>query len=185
MFSIFAQRLVPLIIGAALGLISFESNVCADGIQFVHTPPRVEELPTPGRAMKLKVTIQGAPNLDGSTRAFVVGDGRLMELPLQGVYNESDDVVYTLDLWSPLAELSYQFVYYPPQGTPGISQRYALSRPCLPNWKLTDAKIDRELNTEPRVKELIRVTRDLDIDLKGLEYIVDLLAQLRKQTQEG
>ncbi len=150
----------------------------------LHDALKPELLPVPGRALKLTVKIDGASNIDGRAKILATSDGRLMELPMTGSFTERDEVVFSGELWAPLAELNYQFVYYPPKSSPVVSQRFKVKRACIPRWEPKEIKIDPNQKTEDRVRALIKATRDLDTDNKDYEQIVEIVSSIVKSLNE-
>lgn len=173
----FARSKALLFFLATLALVTAAQ---AQDIAILHNALTAETLPLPGRSLDLGIQVKGVPNIDGVARIFLVSDGRLMEFPMQGNFSERDEVLYSATLWAPLAEMSYQFVFYPPSGTPVVSKRYQIKRSCIPRWEPKEIKIEPGLSTEGRVKALIKATRDLETDNKGYEQVLNLVSAIVK-----
>ena len=141
-------------------------------------------LPYPGHPIKLTVTVIGTKNSQLTMRALLVRDGRLIEQPIDdGILDEEDRLVYTLDTFAPLAELSYQFVFGGPQGTVGISPRVVARRACIPDIRTIDTEIDPNIDLTSKLKELLRQSQGLETEVKNYETTVKLIEELQKLTE--
>lgn len=154
-------------------------------MRLVHSAPKVEELPLPGRPLTLNVRLSGTKNTDLKLRTLVVRDGRTIDtFAPSAELNERDEPVYRISTYSPLAELSYQFVLYRENGSIEASPRYRIRRPCLPNVELTSTEKVGEGSGEARVVALVEQAKGLDRDLEAYERALLILDEIKTLVKE-
>jgi hypothetical protein len=150
-----------------------------------HTPPYGTDLPFPGKLMSLEAKLLNTKQTNRKLRVLIVRDGRLLDLSTDGaLLNERDIPTYKFTIYSPLAEISYQFILYNPDGTVTTSRRYSVRRDCLPNVELTGVKPDSELSADEKIAALAHQSRGLDRDLEAYERALGLLEELRTIIKE-
>lgn len=152
----------------------------AASVSIVHIPPKAESLPLPAKMLTLEVKLSGTNRTNRKLRALVVRDGRLIDVALGNAQrNERDEPIYKLAIYSPLAELSYQFILYNPDGSVTGSERYVLRRTCLPNIELTDTTVPTDAKNRDLIETLVRQSKGLDRDLESYEKVYALLEELK------
>lgn len=152
--------------------------------QIVHTPPSAQELPAPGRNMTLSVTLpKEALSVGVKVRALVTRDGRLMELQdSDPTIDTSDRAIYKLELPSPLAEMSYQFIFTDKLGASFGSQQYQVARKCVPDVQLTTVK-KQAPNSQVTKEDAVRLVAEstgLQRDIDSYESIVAILNDIHQ-----
>jgi hypothetical protein len=153
--------------------------------EFIHKPQLGDTLPPPGERFPLSVVVQGTRRIDLAVRALIVRDGKLMETPLVGTLDEQDRAIYSTEIHVPLAEVSYQFILYPPNnGTPLLSKRFVLRRRCIPNITLTDLTPTAATAEEDPAQTALQRARDLERDLNQLDAVVQILGDIQAVLQE-
>ncbi len=151
----------------------------ATELKLLHKPIKASELPFPGEKLELRVLLQGLRNINLPLRAFVVSDGRLMDLPLSGTLDEQDRVVYNVVLPAPLAEINYQFFLYRDEETVLPTQRFSIQRTCLPEIKLTDMQSGELPPGKGMIKELVARAKGLERDVKTYTRLSETLEALK------
>lgn len=103
-------------------------------LQYSHTQPNVDTLPTPGLPLTLTVqTNKDVLPLGMKVRAIITRDGVLTEVQDQEPRIDAlEKVFFDIDIPSPLAELTYQFVFTDKTGNAVTTRRYKLARKCIP-----------------------------------------------------
>lgn len=148
-------------------------------LELKHQPIKSGLLAPPGEKMTLKVELLGERDINKNIRALLVQDGRLMDLPMLGSIDEQDRIIYSLDIKASLVELVYQFVLRNADGSAIISERYNISRECLPDVSLADiSSLDTVEQTE-RAKELVKLAAELEQDVKVYNQILSEVTQLK------
>ena len=136
-----------------------------------HTPLEADKLPFPGKPIKLWIALNKTRSIDLRIRAFVVIDGKVMDVPLtHPTYNEADDLVFSGEVPAPLERISYQFfIHGSNPGDVQASPRYSIQRKCVPI--LTPELV----NNEPASPNKDEGITPLLMQNEGLERDIDLL----------
>lgn len=165
---------VPLIAGA---------GYAQDAARIHHVPMPASELPYPGAPMEIKATLINSRNSQLVMRAFVVKDGKVMDMTFDHLSSsDGEHLEYSTKLPAPLGELSYQLVLSGPQGVVASSKRFFIRRECLP--VVTNLEINPELpaDAKTRLKALKVRAIDLQNEVQNYESVVKLLAELKSLT---
>lgn len=145
-------------------------------------PEAFEKIP-PGKPIRLSVALAKTRSVDMRIRAFVVVDGRIMDVPLTNpTFNEADNLVFSAEVPAPLERMSYQFfVYGNDPGKVEASPRYILERSCIPIFAP-----NREPNTLPveagrdqGVGPLIAQNTDLEREIDLLNTSLNTLNKIQ------
>lgn len=146
-------------------------------VTLLHQAPSANEIPPLGTLMRLQVELRNT--VDIATKIRLVGskDGRFIDIAFpKGALNPADHPTFIVEIPSPVAALTYQFVMHQPDGSITTSNRYVLKRKCIQNFTVNvpdsspSAAYNREVATlVARSKELERDTASLEASLKLLE----------------
>lgn len=144
----------------------------SEGTPFIkHTTLKPEELPTPGKPLKLWVALNKTRSVDLRIRAFISLDGNLMDIPLSHpTYNEADELVFSAEVPSPLEKISYQFFAYAHEKKVEASKRFYVERQCIPLVALPKGDVPADVSREGGIETLLNQTT-------GLKREIDLLNQ--------
>ena len=182
-----AVRRLHLILFVALtlafpGLVAAQSNESP----IRHQPWQASKIPAPGLPLTLSVNLAKLRQPGMRLTALVVRDGKIMNVPLSDPsLSDLDNLVYKLQIPSPLYELNYQFFLYLPDGGVKASERFRLRRECLPSIDYASIKLD---SSDPqkidRAKELAKLSDRLEGDLQRYEEALKLLNQTKQLLEE-
>ena len=161
---------------SCLSVLSTPSYLHAESISILHITG--SELPPPGVPIKLSAHVNGVDNLTGSMRVYVVSDGRVLDKASSNIqYSPEDLPEYTFDIHSPIAELSYQFVYSSPTGQVISSQRYEIRRPCLPKFELPAS--ESISSGDKRLQKALIDAKRLEFEVMNLDEALKLIKDLK------
>jgi len=147
----------------------------------VHRQLTAAELPAPLQPFSLEVTLRGIRDIGLDIRAYVVRDGRVMDLfPVNSYLSDYGDAVYSFDMSAPLAETSYQFFLSRGDGTFDISKRYSIRRDCLPDVKLTVIDSEHSPIGQERLVALLQQTKGLERDIEQYERASQILQDIKE-----
>jgi hypothetical protein len=148
-------------------------------LQFSHTPPKLEDLPSPGLPLKLSVRVNKEALSSGVLlRAIITRDGTLFEQQnTSPQIDASDRIGYIIEVPSPLVEMSYQFVFIDKAGNAVGTKRYNIRRNCIPDVIFPSNTKD---NAEPSVEELRKTTEKLESEIALLDLATTSITQLQE-----
>jgi hypothetical protein len=144
----------------------------------IHDPILASELPAPGSAMQLKVKLTNTRDTERKLQALITADGRLYELaPTKSYLDEFDQPTYEFDLYSPLAEISYQFILSNPDKSHVVSDRFQLRRSCIPRIDTSGLDLEKGQGEE-RLHALVKTAEGLSREIATQETAQKLVDEL-------
>lgn len=145
----------------------------------------LQNLPMPGAPFVVKAKLSNTKDTERRLRAFIVRDGRVTDVaPLKAYLDANDEPTYEIQMYAPLAEISYQFVLYNPDGTFSTSQRISVRRPCVPYIDLTKLKLEPKSQGEARLETLIKLSRGLEREISSYDVSLKVLEDLQERLQK-
>lgn len=172
----------------ALALTLFTTSLAvAEELSIFHDPPAGGDISELGSTITLTAVVKGTRDFSYPGKLFLVRDGRLMEVPLQGTIDTRDRVTYSAEVTVPVAEMSYYFSVFPPDGAPMISSiRYAVRRPCLPSIEFAPPiqTESEEVNANP-VRAAHEQAIALQNDITQLEAVIASLDAIKVVLKRG
>jgi hypothetical protein len=155
-----------------------------DNIKILHRPAKSESIPAIGNPMNINVELLNTTDVDANVRLIGSKDGRFIDITFpHGALNDFDRPVFELEIPSPVAAMSYQFVVKT-QGSKGFttSDRYILRRSCMQNFKVEvpDNEPNSAFRTE--VSTMISQANLLERDTASLEASLKLIEELKSIT---
>jgi len=145
----------------------------------------LQNLPMPGAPFTVKARLSNTKDTERRLRAFVVRDGRVTDVsPMKAYLDEYDQPTYEIQMYAPLAELSYQFVLYNPDGSFSTSQRFSVRRPCIPFIDITKVKLEPKNQGEARLEGLIKLSRGLEREIAAYDVAVKVLEDLTERLKQ-
>ncbi len=152
-------------------------------IQIVHRPPDLKNLPTSAPWLPIVLELRNTKNVALKIRLVGSRDGRLLDISFpKGNLNTQDYPEYKVEIPAPLAAMSYQFVVHQADASLVTSQRYAIRRSCIQNYRIEipddggDAEFKRTVGELiSRAKVLERETLQLDASAKVLEELKKII----------
>lgn len=159
----------------------------AKGVDFLHTPPKLEELPYPGKSVVLSIVLKKEMLSSGmKVRALVTRDGKLVEMQDNDPELDINDrAVYKFDIPSPEVSLGYQFLFQDKVGQTSLSKKYNINRKCRPDVRLVDLSSSKsESVTRDSAPVLVSESRGLERDIYLYEKVISLLGDINKVVEK-
>jgi hypothetical protein len=130
----------------------------------------------------MKVNVSLANTVDIETKIRVVGskDGRFFDIAFpRGALDNSDNPVFSVEMPSPVAMMSYQFVIHQRDGSLTSSRRFLVKRRCLQTFAVNVPDDNRTTAFRREVASLIAQAHMLERDNKSLETSLKLLEEIK------
>jgi hypothetical protein len=148
-------------------------------IKVIHRPLSSNSLPTLGTPMRVDVELLNTFDIESKVRLIGAKDGRFIDIAFpQGALNAVDHPTFHIEIPSPVAAMTYQFVVHQRDGTLSSSERFTIKRSCIQNFKVAvpedapNGEYRREVSTLiSQAKLLERDTASLESSLKLIEDI--------------
>jgi hypothetical protein len=156
------------------------ASAVAQSVQVLHNPLRTDEIPPVGSLMKVNVSL--ANTIDIETKIRVVGtkDGRFFDIAFpRGALNNSDKPSFSIEMPSPVAVMSYQFVVHQQDGSLTSSRKFMIKRPCLQTFGVNVTDDKRTTAFRREVASLVAQAHMLERDNKSLETSLKLLEDIK------
>lgn len=152
-------------------------------VNLVHAPSKATDLPAPGAPLTISVTLENTRSSKLKVIGFFTRDGKLMEKNLTDFStNNRDQLVFSTSIFSPLAELNYQFVLLDGKNVVATSRRYVVRRECIPIIdSLKTDPTDVQGNEAPTA--LQNHATVLQNEVNNLESALNILEELRELTE--
>jgi len=157
------------------------SNAFAKEIPFFHKPVAPEAMPAPGRNLTLLLLLPKTKDLSIKVRAHVIIDGEALDVTLSGSLDEQDRTFFKADLRAPISELAYTFYISAPDDKIIKSDEYRILRPCIPNQKLTEVSLAKDLTPIEQAHEFVNKTKSLEYDIDSYSQALDVLKSLEEE----
>jgi hypothetical protein len=147
-------------------------------VDIIHDPLLATELPAPGTPFQLKVKLTNTRDTDRHLSARISLDGRMHEVAPSKVFlDEYDQPTYEIDLFAPLADISYQFLLHNPDKSTALSDRYHMRRSCIPRVDTSGLDIEKARGEE-KLATLIKTAEGLAREISSHETAQKLLDEL-------
>lgn len=158
-------------------------------IGLLHRAPLPSTIPPVGSLMQIKVETINTVDITTKIRLVGAKDGRFIDIAFpKGKLNTVDHPSYTIDVPTPIAAMTYQFIVHQPDGSITTSEKFIVKRPCIPHFKIAEpdsastAAYNREIATlVARSKELELETASLESSLKLVEEMKTALSTKEQQ----
>ncbi len=171
---------------ALVGLVATTSTATAQvpedlsaPVKVIHRPFNTSSLPAIGTPMSLEIELLNTFDIESKIRLIGAKDGRFIDIAFpRGALNAADRPTFRIEVPSPVAAMTYQFVVHQKDGSLSSSERFTIKRNCIQNFKVTvpedtpNSEFRREVSTlVAQAKSLERDTASLEASLKLLEDI--------------
>lgn len=154
--------------------------IISGNVSIIHEPLLVSELPAPGSPLTLRVKLTNTRDTERSLRALIVRDGRLSDsIPTKSFLDEYDQPIYEIQTYSPLMELSYQFLLTNPDGSFASTERFTLRRSCVPRFDDSGLVVEGTQGEE-KMRILIKKAEGLAREVANYDTAQKLLEQLEE-----
>jgi hypothetical protein len=101
-----------------------------------------------------------------------------------GVLNSSDRPTYTIQLPSPVAAMTYQFITHQRSGDLTLSDKFIIKRNCVQNFKVEIPEGIPSAEYRKEMANLVANARSLERDTQNLDTAIKLLDALKKDVPE-
>lgn len=187
--SLYARALGVIVLLAFLALVptpAFSQMTYSGPVEIYAEHVDLHNLPLPGTPFTVKVKLGNTRDTERRLRAIVVRDGRLADVPpMKAAYlDEYDQPTYELQIFSPLAELSYQFVLYNPDGTFSTTPRHTVRRQCVPFIDIEKITLEPKSQGEARLDALVKLSRGLEREVAAYDTAVKLLQSMSEKFKQ-
>lgn len=150
----------------------------------VHTPPDPGRLPPPGTPLQIEATILNSSQVSQRLRVIAIEDGELFDFSeIEGIVDVHDNPHYIIPFYAPVRELSYQFFLYDKSGKVIPSQRFSLTRNCLPATELVSLPVPDDKKNDATT--LANVAARLEKEIEAYENSVKLLNELEQELSKS
>ncbi len=177
--------LVALVVAFAACIVAQRSYAQpADGeskpIKILHRPLDSQSIPSIGNPMRLEVELVNTFDITSTLRLIGAKDGRFIDIAFpRGALNAVDRPTFQIDIPSPVAAMTYQFVVHQRDGSLSSSEKFTIKRDCIQNFKV--AVPEDAPNTEFRreVSSLVSQAKILERDTASLEASLKLIEDIK------
>lgn len=129
--------------------------------------------------MHIEVELLNTFDITRTVRLIGAKDGRFIDIAFpRGALNAVDRPTFHVEIPSPIAAMTYQFVVHQGDGSLTSSDKFTIKRDCIQNFKVAvpedapNAQFRREVSTlVSQAKILERDTASLEASLKLIEDI--------------
>lgn len=145
----------------------------------------IQNLPMPGAPFVIKAKLSNTKDTERRMRAFIIRDGRVTDVaPLKAYLDAYDQPTYEIQMYAPLAELTYQLILYNPDGTFTSSQRISVRRPCVPFIDLSKIKLEPKSQGEARLETLVKLSRGLEREISAYDISLKIIEDLQEKLKQ-
>jgi hypothetical protein len=149
-------------------------------ISVLHRPPSVDTIPAIGTLMTLQIELRNTFDIESKIRLVGSKDGRFIDIAFpRGALNSADHPTFKIELPSPVAVMTYQFVVHQRDGSLSSSERFIIKRPCVQNYKVTVPEDAPNAEFRRDVSSLVSQAKTLERDTASLESSLKLLEQIK------
>jgi len=150
-------------------------------IQVVHRPPDLQNLPQASPWLPVTIELRNTKDVNLKIRLVGSRDGRLLDITMpKGNLNVQDFPEYRVEIPAPMAAMSYQFVVHQPDGNLVTSQRFAVRRACVQNFRVEVTDTGADADFKRSVGELVAKAKGLERETLQLDASLKILEELRK-----
>ncbi len=154
-------------------------------IRIQHTPADTSQLPAAGTLMPITLQLENSSEVDVKIRLVGSRDGRFMDIAFpMGVLNMSDRPTFTINIPSPNATMTYQFIIHQPNGEMTSTPKYLIQRSCIQNFRVDIPEKQQGKEYSREIATLIAKARSLERDTARLETAIKLVEALKKDLPE-
>ena len=159
---------------------STSAQVATPRIEVLHSPLQTSDIPPVGSLMRIEFTLTNTIDIESKIRLVGSKDGRFIDLAFpRGALNAADRPVFSVEIPSPVAVMTYQFVLHQKDGSMTATPRYTIKRRCIQNFTV-DVPDDGSTTAFRReMASLVAKANSLDQDNKTLEGALKLVEQMK------
>jgi len=149
-------------------------------ITVAHQPPRVDAIPAIGTLMPIQVELRNTFDIESKIRLVGSKDGRFIDIAFpRGALNSADQPTFKIEIPSPVAAMTYQFVIHQRDGSLSASERFVIKRRCIQNYTVAVPEDAPNAEFRREVSSLVSQAKNLERDTASLESSLRLLEQIK------
>jgi hypothetical protein len=149
-------------------------------ITVVHRPPSVDRIPAIGTLMSIQVELRNTFDIESKIRLVGSKDGRFIDIAFpRGALNSADQPTFKVEIPSPIAAMTYQFVIHQRDGSLSASERFVIKRKCIQNYAVSVPEDAPNAEFRREVSNLVSQAKNLERDTASLESSLRLLEQIK------
>ena len=157
-----------------------QSDDSSEIISVVHRPAPPHSIPQFGTPMTIQVELINTYDIDAKIRLVGAKDGRFIDISFpRGALNDSDHPTFSIEIPSPVAAMSYQFVVHQRDGSLSTSKKFLLKRNCIQNFKVAVPEDVPNSDFRREVSSLVAQAKVLERDTISLESSLKLLEDIK------
>ncbi|MFO0417754.1 MAG: hypothetical protein ACK5Y6_10725 [Pseudomonadota bacterium] len=155
-------------------------NASPAPIKVLHTPASGREIPALGSMMRITLELTNTYDIETKVRLVGSKDGRFIDIAFpQGALNNADRPTFNIDIPSPIAAMSYQFIVHQKDGTLTSTPKYLIKRDCLQTFAVDVPESDQSAAYKREVGLLVAKAKSLERDTASLEASLKLLEDMK------
>jgi hypothetical protein len=149
-------------------------------IEVIHTAFASAEIPPVGSLMKVALSLSNTVDIETKVRLIGTKDGRFIDIAFpRGALDSSDRPTFSIEIPSPMAMMTYQFVVHQKDGSLSSSRKFTIKRRCLQTFAINVQDDKRTTAFRREVASLIAQAHMLERDNKSLETSLKVLEEIK------
>lgn len=149
-------------------------------IALIHRAPLPSTIPPVGSLMQIRVETLNTVDITTKIRLVGAKDGRFIDIAFpKGKLNSSDHPTYTVDVPTPIAAMTYQFVLHQPDGSITTSEKFIVKRPCIPHFKIAEPDAASTAAYNKEIATLVARSKELELETASLESSLKLVEEMK------
>jgi|688.fasta_scaffold879525_1 hypothetical protein len=149
-------------------------------ISLVHQAPTTSALPPVGGLLRIQVELRNTVDITAKIRLVGSKDGRFIDIAFpKGALNAADHPTFSVEIPSPVAAMTYQFVLRQPDGSATTTNRYVIKRKCIQNYAVDVPDTSASAAYSREVAKLVGRAKELERDTASLEASLKLLEEMK------
>jgi hypothetical protein len=137
-------------------------------------------IPPVGSLMQIKVETLNTVDITTKIRLVGAKDGRFIDIAFpKGKLNSVDHPTYSVDVPTPIAAMTYQFVLHQPDGSITTSEKFIVRRPCIPHFKIAEPDAASTAAYNKEIATLVARSKELELETASLESSLKLVEEMK------
>jgi hypothetical protein len=130
--------------------------------------------------MQIKVETLNTVDITTTIRLVGAKDGRFIDIAFpKGKLNNSDHPTYSIDVPTPIAAMTYQFILHQPDGSITTSEKFIVKRPCIPHFKIAEPDKASTAAYNKEIATLVAKSKELELETLSLESSLKLVEEMK------
>jgi hypothetical protein len=149
-------------------------------IKVLHRAVPPNGIPQVGTPMDIQVELLNTFDIDSKIRLVGAKDGRFIDIAFpRGALNAADRPTFHVEIPSPVAVMTYQFVVHQRDGSLSSSEKFVIKRDCIQNFKVVVPENAPNSDFRREVSSLVSQAKTLERDTASLESSLKLLEDIK------